>query len=117
MCIQVTGRVAARVPGTENPKLDTGDIEVVPSELRILNRADDLPFPIDSELHNEDLRLTYRYYDLRRPRLVAEPPAAPSSQQKRRAIISTIRATSKSRRRSFPRARRKAREIFLFRAD
>lgn len=67
--IQVTGRVAARVPGTENPKLDTGDIEVVPSELRILNRADDLPFPFDSEPHNEDLRLTYRYYDLRRPRL------------------------------------------------
>src|ERR1700726_1001083 len=67
--IQVTGKVAARVPGTENPKLATGDIEVVPNELRILNRADDLPFPIDAEIHNEDLRLTYRYYDLRRPRL------------------------------------------------
>jgi aspartyl-tRNA synthetase len=67
--IQVTGRVAARVAGTENPKLATGDVEVVPNELRILNRADDLPFPIDAEIHNEDLRLTYRYYDLRRPRL------------------------------------------------
>jgi aspartyl-tRNA synthetase len=67
--IQVTGPVAARVPGTENPKLPTGDIEVVPSELKILNRADDLPFPIDAEIHNEDLRLTYRYFDLRRPRL------------------------------------------------
>jgi aspartyl-tRNA synthetase len=67
--IQVSGRVAPRVPGTENPKLVTGDIEVIPSELHILNRADDLPFPIDAEPHNEDLRMTYRYFDLRRARL------------------------------------------------
>ncbi|HET9800174.1 MAG TPA: aspartate--tRNA ligase, partial [Chthoniobacterales bacterium] len=67
--IQVSGKVAPRVPGTENPKLTTGDIELIPTELRILNRADDLPFPIDAEIHNEDLRLTYRYYDLRRPEL------------------------------------------------
>jgi aspartyl-tRNA synthetase len=67
--IQVSGKVAARVPGTENPKLATGDIELIPTELKILNRADDLPFPIDAEIHNEDLRLTYRYYDLRRPEL------------------------------------------------
>jgi aspartyl-tRNA synthetase len=67
--IQVTGKVAARLPGTENPKLPTGEIEVVPNELRVLNRAEDLPFQLDAEIHNEDLRLTYRYYDLRRPRL------------------------------------------------
>ncbi len=67
--IQVSGKVAPRVPGTENPKLSTGDIELIPVQLRILNRADDLPFPIDAEIHNEDLRLTYRYYDLRRPEL------------------------------------------------
>jgi aspartyl-tRNA synthetase len=67
--IQVTGPVAARVSGTENPKLPTGEIEVVPHELRILNRADDLPFPLDAEISNEDLRLTYRYFDLRRPQL------------------------------------------------
>jgi aspartyl-tRNA synthetase len=67
--IQVSGRVAARVPGTENPNLTTGDIEVIPDHLRILNRADTLPFPIDTEPHNEDLRMTYRYYDLRRPRM------------------------------------------------
>ena len=65
--IQVSGQVAPRVPGTENPKLATGDIEVIPSSLRILNRADDLPFPIDADPHNEDLRITYRYFDLRRP--------------------------------------------------
>ena len=67
--IQVSGRVAARLPGTENPNLATGDIEIVPSELRILNRADALPFPIDAEPQNEDLRMAHRYLDLRRPRL------------------------------------------------
>ena len=67
--IEVSGRVAARVPGTENPKLATGDIEVIPNRLQILNRVDVLPFPIDAEIHNEDLRMTYRYYDLRRPQL------------------------------------------------
>ena len=66
--IQVSGHVAARLPGTENPNLATGDIEIIPSELKILNRADDLPFPIDAEPHNEDLRMTTDIYDLRRPR-------------------------------------------------
>ena len=66
--IQVSGTVAARLPGTENPNLATGDIEIIPSELRILNRADPLPFPLDAEPQNEDLRMTHRYLDLRRPR-------------------------------------------------
>jgi aspartyl-tRNA synthetase len=67
--IQVFGRVAARPPGTENPNLATGDIEIIPKSLRILNRADTLPFPLDAEPQNEDLRMMYRYFDLRRPRL------------------------------------------------
>src|SRR5256886_13289498 len=67
--IQMSGRVAARLPGTENPNLATGDVEISPSELRILNRADPLPFPLDAEPQNEDLRMTHRYLDLRRPRL------------------------------------------------
>ena len=67
--IQVDGRVAPRLPGTENPKLETGEVEVLPSRLTILNRADPLPFPLDAEVTNEDLRLTYRYFDLRRPQL------------------------------------------------
>jgi aspartyl-tRNA synthetase len=67
--VQVEGKVSARVPGTENPKLPTGDIELVPDKLQILNRADVLPFPIDAEALNEDLRLSYRYFDLRRPRM------------------------------------------------
>src|SRR6266566_3415012 len=67
--IAVSGKVAPRLPGTENPKLATGDIEVVPTELTVLNRAEGLPFQLDTEIHNEDLRLTYRYFDLRRPQL------------------------------------------------
>ena len=67
--IQVCGKVAPRLPGTENPKLATGDIEVLPQTLTILNRAENLPFQLDAELSNEDLELTYRYFDLRRPRL------------------------------------------------
>jgi aspartyl-tRNA synthetase len=66
--IQVSGRVAERPKGTENSNLATGDIEIIPSQLRILNRADTLPFPLDAEPQNEDLRMTYRYFDLRRPR-------------------------------------------------
>ena len=66
--IQVSGRVAARLAGTENKSLPTGDIEIIPNELRILNRADPLPFPLDTEPQNEDLRMTHRYLDLRRLR-------------------------------------------------
>ena len=66
--IQVSGRVAARLAGTENKNLPTGDIEIIPNELRILNRADPLPFPLDTEPQNEDLRMTHRYLDLRRLR-------------------------------------------------
>ncbi|MGV3533573.1 MAG: aspartate--tRNA ligase [Chthoniobacteraceae bacterium] len=64
--IQVTGTVSARLAGTENAKLGTGDIEVVASELKILNKSDVPPFPLDSNIANEDLRLSYRYLDLRR---------------------------------------------------
>src|SRR5262252_4850310 len=67
--IQVSGKVAARLPGTENPNLATGDIEIIPNHLRILSRADPLPFPLDAEPQNEDLRMAHRYLDLRRPRL------------------------------------------------
>src|SRR5947199_5475234 len=66
--IQVSGPVAARPAGTENPNLATGEIEIIRSGLKSLNRADDLPFPIDAEPHNEDLRMTHRYFDLRRSR-------------------------------------------------
>ena len=48
-------KVAPRLPGTENPKLATGDIEVLPQSLTVLNRAENLPFQLDAELSNEDL--------------------------------------------------------------
>ena len=67
---QIIGKVTRRLEGTQNPKLATGEIEVVASSLNILNRSEVLPFPLDSEVGNEDLRLTHRYLDLRRPAIV-----------------------------------------------
>jgi aspartyl-tRNA synthetase len=67
---QIIGKVTRRLEGTQNTKLATGEIEVVASSLNILNRSEVLPFPLDSEVGNEDLRLTHRYLDLRRPALV-----------------------------------------------
>jgi aspartyl-tRNA synthetase len=68
--IQVTGIVAARLPGTENPNLATGDVEVVAGRLTVLNKSDVPPFPLDSKVANEDLRLSYRYLDLRRAEMI-----------------------------------------------
>jgi len=68
--IQLSGTVAQRLTGTENPKLETGDIEVVADALTILNKSDVLPFPLDEESVSEDLRLEHRYLDLRRPAMV-----------------------------------------------
>jgi aspartyl-tRNA synthetase len=68
--VQIQGTVAQRIAGTKNSKLATGEIEVVASHLNILNRSDTLPFPLDADVGNEDLRLTHRYLDLRRPSLV-----------------------------------------------
>ncbi|HEX2099771.1 MAG TPA: aspartate--tRNA ligase, partial [Candidatus Synoicihabitans sp.] len=70
--IGVTGRVVRRPTGTENPSLPTGDVEVVASDLEIHNISDTPPFPLDDvggDKVNEDLRLTYRYLDLRRPKM------------------------------------------------
>ena len=69
--IQVFGKVAAREDGTKNPNLKTGEIEVIASDMIIHNICDVLPFPLEDERAdkvNEDLRLQYRYLDLRRPR-------------------------------------------------
>ncbi len=63
--IKITGRVDSRLAGAENAKLATGDIEVIASELTVLNKAEVPPFPLDDPKVNEDLRLEYRYLDLR----------------------------------------------------
>lgn len=66
--ISVTGKVERRPEGTTNPDLPTGEIDVMIHELAILNKSETPPFPIDDEIDtNEDLRLRYRYLDLRRP--------------------------------------------------
>ncbi len=65
--ISVTGKVEKRPDGTENSNLETGDIDVLGLELSILNKAETTPFPIEDKIEtNEDLRLKYRYLDLRR---------------------------------------------------
>ncbi len=67
--VQVIGRVSKRFEGSGNSKIATGQIEIVAKELKIVNKADVLPFQLDKELSNEDLRMKYRYLDLRRPRM------------------------------------------------
>ena len=68
--IAVTGRVRVRGNGLENPNLKTGEIEVVVRELWTLSEAKTTPFPIEDEITtSEDLRLKYRYLDLRRPKM------------------------------------------------
>ncbi len=66
--ISVSGKLENRPEGTINPELATGEIDVMATELTILNKAETPPFPIDDKVDtNEDLRLKYRYLDLRRP--------------------------------------------------
>jgi aspartyl-tRNA synthetase len=67
--VQVIGVVSKRLEGTANERIGTGAIEVVATELRIVNKADVLPFQLDKELSNEDIRMKYRYLDLRRERM------------------------------------------------
>jgi aspartyl-tRNA synthetase len=68
--IAVTGKVAHRPEGTVNPKLDTGEIEVRATRLDVLNKSLTPPFqPGAKDLPGEDLRLKYRYLDLRRPEM------------------------------------------------
>jgi aspartyl-tRNA synthetase len=68
--LNVRGAVRRRPPGTENPRLGTGDVEVAIEALEILNRSAVPPFQINvDEDVDENLRLEYRYLDLRRPRL------------------------------------------------
>jgi aspartyl-tRNA synthetase len=63
--VRVTGLVRARPPGTINPGLASGGVELLATDIELLNRCDPLPFQLD-ETVNEELRLRYRYLDLRR---------------------------------------------------
>ena len=71
--VAITGKVRQRPTGTNNPKIPTGEVEVMASVLQVLNMAEVLPFPVDdpevASRVNEELRLKYRYLDLRRPEM------------------------------------------------
>jgi aspartyl-tRNA synthetase len=69
--LQITGTVQKRPAGMENPKMQTGEVEVIAESLEVLNRAKTLPFQVSSEndLPDENTRLKYRYLDLRRDRM------------------------------------------------
>src|SRR5271154_1379203 len=66
-CVLVTGTVRQRPAGNENPELATGGVEVAADEVEVLSEADPLPFPIEGSGEvSEDIRLKYRYLDIRR---------------------------------------------------
>ena len=68
--LQITGRVRARDEAAKNDKMPTGDIEVLGKEIEILNAAETPPFQLDSFTDvGEDVRLKYRFMDLRRPEM------------------------------------------------
>ena len=69
--IEVIGEVAKRPEGMENPKIETGEVEIKVSAINVLSEAKTLPFPIEGDGYeiNEEKRLKYRYLDLRRKRL------------------------------------------------
>src|SRR6266403_1460378 len=71
--VRIDGKVRPRPPGTNNPKIATGGVEVAAAGLEVLNVAEVLPFPVDdpeaASKVNEELRLKYRYLDLRRPEM------------------------------------------------
>ena len=66
-CVLVTGEVRTRPAGNENPELPTGQIEVIADEVEVLSEAEPLPFPVEGSAEvSEDIRLKYRYLDIRR---------------------------------------------------
>ncbi|HSS60041.1 MAG TPA: aspartate--tRNA ligase [Candidatus Limnocylindrales bacterium] len=68
--VRVRGKVSLRPTGSENPRIATGEVEVVADEIAVLSEAQTTPFPIeDPEEPDEKTRLQYRYLDLRRPRM------------------------------------------------
>ena len=71
-CVLVIGQVRRRPAGNENPDLPTGEIEVAADRIEILAECDPLPFPIDGHAElNEEVRLKYRYLDIRRADMAA----------------------------------------------
>ncbi|MGH3550777.1 MAG: aspartate--tRNA ligase [Pseudonocardiaceae bacterium] len=86
-CLQVTGTVANRPEGNANPDIPTGGVEVTAEELLVLSESVPLPFPLDEHLEvGEEIRLRYRYLDLRRP----SPAAAMRLRSEANRIARTV---------------------------
>ena len=90
--VRIDGKVRRRPAGTENPELPTGQVEVYITEIEVLGPAGELPMPVfgDQE-YPEEIRLKYRFLDLRRDRLHANI-------MKRGAVINSIRRRMKEQR-------------------
>ena len=82
--IKATGKVSVRPEETFNDKLPTGEIEVYPTTIEILSTAQVLPFPLNSDDVKEDIRLKYRYLDLRQEKVL-------NNLKLRHQIVTTIR--------------------------
>lgn len=69
--VRVTGKLRRRPEGTTNPRLPTGEVEIIPAEFEVLNAAKPLPFQVNEQATDVDelTRLRYRYLDLRRPNM------------------------------------------------
>lgn len=69
--LQITGRVRKRYEGTENQNMTSGQVELLAKEIKVLAKSETPPFPLNDEntTVNEDLRLKYRYLDMRRPQM------------------------------------------------
>jgi len=88
-CVLVTGEVRRRPAGNENPELATGEIEVAAATVDVLSECDPLPFPLDGQGDlNEEVRLRYRYLDIRR----AEMAAALRARSKAAYLVSDLMA-------------------------
>jgi aspartyl-tRNA synthetase len=71
-CVLVTGEVRLRPAGNENPELATGDVEVAADAVEVLSECEPLPFPVEGHADlNEEVRLRYRYLDIRRAEMAA----------------------------------------------
>src|SRR5262249_36222459 len=88
-CVRVAGVVRRRPAGNENPELPTGEVEVAGEGLEVLSESEPLPFPVEGpgEL-NEDIRLRYRYLDIRR----AETAAALRLRSRATYLVSDVMA-------------------------
>ncbi len=90
-CLSMTGLVRERSEGTKNPKISTGEIEVIVKSYQLLNPAKPLPFPISDEEQmetvNEELRVKHRYLDLRRPAMYRRLAVRASVMRRMRAFL------------------------------